>query len=296
MKDKGSFGQGVFYGLSAYTLWGVLPIYWKSLGGIGALEILASRIIWSVVFVGFLLKLTGRWEAFLLETREIIGDRKKATAVFAAGVTVMLNWGIFIWAVGAGHIIETSLGYYINPLVSVLLGVYFLKEKLDNWVRVAVLFAVIGVGSMIWKAGVFPWISISLAFSFGFYGLIKKTLAVETMTGIILETIVVSPLALAYVFYLASRGQASWQHSDGLTLLLLAGAGIVTATPLLLFTAGAKLLPLTIVGFLQYLTPTLTLLLGVFLYGEAFTASHLLSFAWIWLGLGIFSLSQLRRR
>ncbi|MDD4084634.1 MAG: EamA family transporter RarD [Acholeplasmataceae bacterium] len=296
MKDKGSFGQGVFYGLSAYTLWGVLPIYWKSLGGIGALEILASRIIWSVVFVGFLLKLTGRWEAFLLETREIIGDRKKATAVFAAGITVMLNWGIFIWAVGAGHIIETSLGYYINPLVSVLLGVYFLKEKLDNWVRVAVLFAAIGVGSMIWKAGVFPWISISLAFSFGFYGLIKKMLAVETMTGIILETIVVSPLALAYVFYLAGRSQASWQHSDGLTLLLLAGAGIVTATPLLLFTAGAKLLPLTIVGFLQYLTPTLTLLLGVFLYGETFTASHLLSFAWIWLGLGIFSLSQLRRR
>ncbi|MGE4589966.1 MAG: EamA family transporter RarD [Acidaminococcaceae bacterium] len=191
---------------------------------------------------------------------------------------------------------ETSMGYYINPLVSVLMGVFYLHEKLDNSIKAAVILATIGVGSMVWSVGVFPWISISLALSFALYGLIKKTLVVETMTSIILETIVVSPIALAYLYYLADMGNAAWQHSDISTLLLLAGAGAVTATPLILFTAGAKLLPLSIVGFLQYVSPTITLLLGIFVYGEEFTINHLLSFGWIWLGLLVFSFAQFRKR
>lgn len=296
MGEKGSFGQGVIFSLSAYIIWGVLPIYWKSIQGVATFEILASRILWSVVFVGFLIKIMGKWPAFIAETREIIANRKKSAALLAAGLTIMINWGIFIWAVAAGHIIDTSMGYYINPLVSVLMGIFCLNEKLDNWVKVSVFLAAIGVGSMVWSLGIFPWISISLALSFALYGLIKKTLAVETMTSIILETFVVSPVALAYIYYLARTGNAAWQHSDSGTLLLLAGAGAVTAIPLILFTAGAKLLPLSIVGFLQYASPTITLLIGIFVYGEEFTTSHLFSFGWIWLGLFVFSISQLRKR
>ena len=296
MKENKSFGQGVIFSLSSYIIWGVLPIYWKSIQGVATFEILANRIIWSVVFVGILLKLTGRWTAFIEETKKIITDRKKTAALAAAGLTILVNWGIFIWAVASGHIIETSMGYYINPLVSVLMGVFYLHEKLDNSIKAAVLLAAIGVGSMIWSIGVFPWISISLALSFALYGLIKKTLVVETMTSIILETFIVSPIAMAYLYYLADMGNAAWQHSDTSTLLLLAGAGAVTATPLILFTAGAKLLSLSIVGFLQYVSPTITLLLGIFVYGEEFTASHLLSFGWIWLGLLVFSFAQFRKR
>lgn len=296
MKANGSFGQGVIFSLGSYVIWGILPIYWKSIQGVATFEILANRIIWSVVFVGILLKLTGRWSAFIEETKGIIANRKKLAALMAAGLTILVNWGIFIWAVAEGHIIETSMGYYINPLVSVLMGVFYLHEKLDNAIKAAVLLAAIGVVSMIWSVGVFPWISISLALSFAFYGLIKKTLVVETMTSIILETFVVSPFAIAYLYYLADVGNAAWQHSDAVTLLLLAGAGVVTATPLILFTAGAKLLPLSVVGFLQYVSPTITLLLGIFVYDEKFTFNHLLSFGWIWLGLIVFSFAQFRRR
>ena len=296
MEKKGSFGQGIVYSLSAYAIWGILPIYWKSITDVATFEILANRILWCVVFVVILLKGTGRWADFLAETRGIFANRKKMLALLGAGLTITLNWGIFIWAVSAGHIIETSMGYYINPLVSVLLGVFCLGEHLDNWIKCSVLLAAVGVGSMVWSLGVFPWISVSLALSFAFYGLIKKTLAVETMTGIILETLIVSPLALGYLYYLAGQGNASWQHSSPTTLLLLAGAGIVTAIPLILFTAGAKLLPLSIVGFLQYISPTITLLIGIFVYGEQFTPSHLFSFGWIWVGLLVFSIAQLRTR
>ncbi|MGL5207124.1 MAG: EamA family transporter RarD [Acidaminococcaceae bacterium] len=296
MKANGSFGQGVIFSLGSYVIWGILPIYWKSIQGVATFEILANRIIWSVVFVGILLKLTGRWSVFIEETKGIIANRNKLAALMAAGLTILVNWGIFIWAVAEGHIIETSMGYYINPLVSVLMGVFYLHEKLDNAIKAAVLLAAIGVVSMIWSVGVFPWISISLALSFAFYGLIKKTLVVETMTSIILETFVVSPFAIAYLYYLADVGNAAWQHSDAVTLLLLAGAGVVTATPLILFTAGAKLLPLSVVGFLQYVSPTITLLLGIFVYDEKFTFNHLLSFGWIWLGLIVFSFAQFRRR
>lgn len=296
MEKKGSFGQGIIYSLSAYAIWGILPIYWKSIKDVAAFEILANRILWCVVFVVILLQGTGRWAGFLTETRGIFANKKKMLALLGAGLTITLNWGIFIWAVSAGHIIETSMGYYINPLVSVLLGVFCLGERLDNWIKFSVLLAAVGVGSMVWSLGVFPWISVSLALSFAFYGLIKKTLAVETMTGIILETLIVSPLALAYLYYLAGQGSASWQHCSPSTLLLLAGAGVVTAIPLILFTAGAKLLPLSIVGFLQYISPTITLLIGIFIYGEKFTPSHLFSFGWIWAGLLVFSIAQIRTR
>ena len=296
MKEKGSFGQGVIFSLSSYVIWGVLPIYWKSIQGVATFEILANRIIWSVVFVGILLKLTGRWPAFVEETRTIIADRRKTAALTAAGLTILVNWGIFIWAVASGHIIETSMGYYINPLVSIVFGVFFLKERLDNWQMAAVICAVIGVGTMVWNLGQLPWVSVSLAVSFALYGLIKKCLSVTTMTSIMLETLLITPLALAYEYYLSLHGTSAYQTAETSTLIMLACAGVVTATPLLFFTAGAKLLPLKIIGFLQYIAPTISLLIGVFMYGENFTSVHMVAFGWIWFGLFLFTIAQIKRR
>ena len=296
MKENKSFGQGVIFSLSSYIIWGVLPIYWKSIQGVATFEILANRIIWSVVFVGILLKLTGRWTAFIEETKKIITDRKKTAALAAAGLTILVNWGIFIWAVASGHIIETSMGYYINPLVSIVFGVFFLKERLDNWQMAAVICAVIGVGTMVWNLGQLPWVSVSLAVSFALYGLIKKCLSVTTMTSIMLETLLITPLALAYEYYLSLHGTSAYQTAETSTLIMLACAGVVTATPLLFFTAGAKLLPLKIIGFLQYIAPTISLLIGVFMYGENFTSVHMVAFGWIWFGLFLFTIAQIKRR
>ncbi|HIU64974.1 MAG TPA: EamA family transporter RarD [Candidatus Avacidaminococcus intestinavium] len=296
MRKQSEFMQGIFYTLTAYLLWGILPVYWKSIYGVDAFEILSWRVIWSVVFVGLVIIGLGRWKIFCTEVKKIMTDKGKMVLLALAGTTIMCNWGIFIWAVSNGHIIETSMGYYINPLVSILIGVLYLKEKLNNLMKLSIMCAGIGVAVMIFSIGVFPWISLSLAISFAFYGLIKKTLVVETLTGILLETLLVSPLACLYLYWLAEQGGASWQNVDWLMILLLIGAGIVTAIPLIMFTAGAKLLPLSIIGFLQYISPTISLLLGIFIYGEHFSANHLYAFTCIWIGLVLFSYSQIKNR
>ena len=292
MKNK----EGVIYGLMGYFLWGVLPIYWRSIKGVGAFEILASRIVWALLFMVLVLVVSGKWSEFLQEFKRICSNRKKLLTVIGAGICILLNWGIFIWAVSESRIIETSMGYYINPLVSVLFGVIFLGEKLDLWSKTAVALASVGVGIMIFNVGIFPWISASLALSFAFYGLLKKTLRVDTKTSILLETLVVMPLALGYIGYLSFYGQAAWQTASTTSLTLLVVSGPVTAIPLLLFTAAAKLLPLSFIAFLQYLTTTLSLIIGVFMYGEVFTVGHLLSFAWIWAGLVVFTINQFRSK
>ena len=186
------------------------------------------------------------------------------------------------------------MGYYINPLVSVLFAVLFLRERLNKMQIAAVLCACVGVASMVWSFGKLPWVSLTLAVSFALYGLIKKILPVSSLTSIMLETLIITPLALMYEYTLWQQGVSFYASGDTQVLCLLAGAGAVTAVPLLLFTAGAKLLPLKIIGFLQYISPTLTLLLGVFVYGEPFTGSHLLAFGWIWAALALFVVSQLR--
>ncbi|MFA6780378.1 MAG: EamA family transporter RarD [Paludibacteraceae bacterium] len=292
MKNK----NGVIYGLLSYFLWGILPIYWSSIKGVDAFEILANRIVWALIFMIIVLLVLGKWGKFLQEVKNICLNRKKMLTVIGAGITILFNWGIFIWAVSQGRIIETSMGYYINPLVSVMFGVFFLGESLDLWSKVAVALATIGVGVMIINVGIFPWISLSLALTFALYGLLKKTLVVDTKTSILLETLVVLPLALGYIYYLSTFGHAAWQQASTTNLLLLFASGPVTAIPLLLFTAAAKLLPLSFIGFLQYLAPTLSLLIGVFMYGETFTLGHLLSFGWIWAGLLVFTINQFRSK
>lgn len=291
--DK-NYRQGIMYGLGAYCLWGILPIYWKLLQHVPALEILANRFIWSAVFVFFLLLVTGKFKVFLSETAAVFSKFKTGTVMLAAAVTISFNWGIFIWAVEAGRIVESSMGYYINPLVSVLFGMVFLREKLDKLQWTAVICAVIGIAIMLVKNGSLPWVSVSLAFTFALYGLLKKIIPVSAMTSIMLETLLIMPVAIGYLYFLSTSGDCTYQSGDLLTISVLIGAGAVTATPLLLFTSCAKLLPLKIVGFMQYLSPTISLFLGIFVYGEVFTSTHMLSFGCIWLGLLFFTWSQIR--
>lgn len=288
------YKKGLACGLGAYVLWGVLPVYWKLLDDVLPFEILSSRFMWSCVFVALLILFQGKLPLFLTEVKSIFSSFKTGAAMVSAAFVISINWGSFIWAVNNGHIVETSMGYYINPLVSVLFAVLFLREKLNKMQIAAVLCACVGVASMVWSFGKLPWVSLTLAISFALYGLIKKLLPVSSLTSIMLETLIITPLALMYEYTLWQQGISFYASGDTQVLCLLAGAGAVTAVPLLLFTAGAKLLPLKIIGFLQYISPTLTLLLGVFVYGEPFTANHLLAFGWIWAALALFVVSQLR--
>lgn len=289
-----NYKQGIFFGLAAYVLWGILPVYWKALELVSPFEILSSRFMWSCVFVFLLIIFQKKWPLFAKEVKQVFSNVKTGAAMVAAGITISFNWGTFIWAVNNGHIVETSMGYYINPLVSILFAVVFLRERLDKMQLAAITCAFIGVASMVYSFGKIPWVSLTLAFTFALYGLLKKILPVSALTSIMLETLLITPLALVYEYSLWQQGVSFYASGNLQVIMMLTGAGIVTAIPLLLFTAGARLLPLKIIGFLQYISPTLTLLIGVFVYNEAFTASHLLAFGWIWAALLLFIVSQLR--
>lgn len=289
-----NYKQGIFFGLAAYVLWGILPVYWKALELVSPFEILSSRFMWSCVFVFLLIIFQKKWLLFTKEVKQVFSNVKTGAAMVAAGITISFNWGTFIWAVNNGHIVETSMGYYINPLVSILFAVVFLRERLDKMQLAAITCAFIGVASMVYSFGKIPWVSLTLAFTFALYGLLKKILPVSALTSIMLETLLITPLALVYEYSLWQQGVSFYASGNLQVIMMLTGAGVVTAIPLLLFTAGARLLPLKIIGFLQYISPTLTLLIGVFVYNEAFTASHLLAFGWIWAALLLFIVSQLR--
>lgn len=289
-----NYKQGIFFGLAAYVLWGILPVYWKALELVSPFEILSSRFMWSCVFVFLLIIFQKKWPLFAKEVKQVFSNVKAGAAMVAAGITISFNWGTFIWAVNNGHIVETSMGYYINPLVSISFAVVFLRERLDKMQLAAITCAFIGVASMVYSFGKIPWVSLTLSFTFALYGLLKKILPVSALTSIMLETLLITPLALVYEYSLWQQGVSFYASGNLQVIMMLTGAGVVTAIPLLLFTAGARLLPLKIIGFLQYISPTLTLLIGVFVYNEAFTASHLLAFGWIWAALLLFIVSQLR--
>lgn len=290
-----NYRLGIFYGLGAYLLWGVLPIYWKLLQHVEAMEILASRFLWSAVFVFLLLLATGKLNIFMQETKVIFSTKKTACCMVLAAIMISFNWGIFIWAVEAGRIVETSMGYYISPLMNVLFGVVFLRERLAKLQIAAVSCAAVGIGVIIVHNGGLPWVALTLPLTFALYGLLKKIIVAQPMTSILLETLLISPLAAGYLYYLNTVGGNVYQSCDMSTLLLLAGAGAVTATPMLLFTACARKLPLNIVGFLQYISPSISLMIGVLIYGEAFTGTTATAFGCIWAGLALFIWSQIRR-
>ena len=283
---------GVMYGLACYIIWGILPIYWKQIHHVSAFEILANRFIWCLVFVYILIIYLNKKEEFISEAKAVFSSTKSAAMMVLAAIMLSFNWGIFIWAVEDGRILETSLGYYINPMLNVLLGLVFLKEKLSRLQWAAVALACSGIGVMVIRTGYLPWVSIAVPGSFAIYGLLKKFIKVSPFTSTLLETLIISPLALAYIGYLYSQGKSAFQLYDLTTLLYLVGAGVVTATPILFFTACAKLLPLNMVGFMQYLSPSMSMVIGIFMYNEAFTSTHAMTFALIWTGLLIFTYSQ----
>ena len=289
-----NYRLGILYGLGAYLLWGVLPIYWKLLQHVEAMEILASRFLWSAVFVFLLLLATGKLNIFMQETKTIFSTKKTACCMVLAAITISFNWGIFIWAVEAGRIVETSMGYYIGPLMNVLFGVVFLHERLSKLQFAAVGCAAAGIAVIVVHNGGLPLVAITLSLTSASYGLLKKLIVAQPMTSILLETLLILPLAAGYLYYLSTMGGNVYQSCDTSTLLLLAGAGIVTATPMLLFTACARKLPLNILGFLQYVAPSISLMIGVLIYGEPFTGTTAAAFGCIWAGLALFILSQIR--
>lgn len=282
--------QGIVFAAGAYLLWGILPVYWKLLQSVSSLQVLGHRIVWSLVFLLLLLLITRRLPGFIDEVRAIFQRPRQVFFIIVAAVMLNINWGLYIWAVNDDRIIQTSLGYYINPLVSVLLGMLFLRERLSFWQWVAFALAVVGVVGLTIEYQALPWVSLILAITFGFYGLLKKMNRVGAISGLTLETMFTSIFALAYLLYVNHTGSGAFQLDLSSTMLLLMGAGVVTATPLILFGAGAQRLPLYAVGFLQYISPTIALLLGVLVYHEPFSRAHLLCFLVIWIGLIIFSL------
>ncbi|OES44138.1 EamA family transporter RarD [Domibacillus iocasae] len=286
--------SGMMYTAGSYVIWGLIPIYWKLISDVSANEILANRVIWSFVFMIILLVLMRKLAPLKSVLKEITIHPKKALALGAASFLISINWFVFIWAVNNNHIIETSMGYYINPLMSVLLGVVVLKESLSKAQVISFLLAACGVLIMTFSYGSFPWVSLSLAISFALYGLAKKMIRMDAAVGLTIETAAVTPFAVLYLLFLSRKGSIQLFSGDIQTDLLLMGGGVLTAIPLLLFGHGAQKIPLYLIGFLQYIAPTMTLLLGVFIYNEPFTPSQLLSFVFIWSALAVFTFAQIK--
>ncbi len=277
--------KGILAGIAAFTLWGLLPIYWRWLGQDPAIEILAHRMVWSLAFMAAILTLHKEWGWL----REALRRRRLVATYILAAILLAVNWYTYIWAVNAGYVVEASLGYFINPLVNFLLGVIFLGEKLRLGQVAAVALAGIGVVYLTVSYGSLPWISLVLAVTFGLYGLIKKTASLESMHSFSLETLVLFVPALGFLLYRNATGVGAFGHQGWLVTLLLVLAGPVTSIPLLLFGYSARKIPLSMMGFIQYITPTLQFLLGVFVYFEPFPIARLVGFCVIWLALLVYS-------
>jgi chloramphenicol-sensitive protein RarD len=283
--------RGIWYAVSAYTLWGVFPIYIKLLQAVPAVEILSHRVVWSLVFVTSLLLLQRRWDWLrTLAARPALLGRFVATAT-----VVSMNWGVYIWAINSNRVVDASLGYFINPLVNVLLGALVLRERLRpiQWTSVAI--AAFGVVWLTVQAGTVPWIGLVLAISFGTYGLLRKTASFGALEGLTLETALLFPLAFGYLTWLALQGQNTFIDAPAGMRVLLVLAGPVTAVPLLLFAAGARRIPFSLLGLLQYIGPSIQLVLGVWLYHEPFSPAKAAGYALIWSALALYTAESLWR-
>ena len=277
--------KGILYAALAYIIWGLLPIYWKALHGVPAGQILANRIVWSLVFVGVVLTARHNW-AWLSDARR----RPRVLLTFAlSGSLLAINWYTYIWGVNHDHIVETSLGYFINPLVNVLLGFIILKERLRVGQWAALSVAAAGVLYLTFNYGSFPWIALTLAFSFGAYGLLRKTAPLNSAEGLFLETALLFLPAFGFLLLQEARGVGALGNQGAVTTILLIGAGAATSIPLLLFASGARRITLTTLGLLQYIAPTLQFLIGVLIYHEPFGPERLIGFGLIWLALVLYT-------
>ena len=282
--------KGVLYGILCYGTWGFFPLYWKMLQHVPPVEILCHRMFWSMVFMATLFVGIRRYPV-----RQHVRTRRQFLLLFLTGALMAANWGVYIWAINNGHIVQSSLGYYINPLLNVLFGFLFLKERLNRVQCVSLLLAVIGVTYLTVDFGSFPLISIVLALTFALYGLVRKKIDIDATSALTVETIFMSFPALAYLVVTFLQGNNALNDFHLPTALLLAMGGVVTALPLLWFGKAAERIPLSTMGFIQYLSPSLQLLIGVIIFGEPFTTSHVVCFSCIWLGLILFSADSVIR-
>ena len=290
MQQNRNFGFLAAFG--CYVLWGILPLYWHLMKEAEANEILAHRILWSLVFMLVILIFSRRWELLKDECHNLWQNKKRGAMLVAAAVIISLNWLTYIWAVNHNHVIDTSIGYYINPLVNVLFGVVIFGESLSGAKKISIALAAAGIFLMTWQIGKLPWVSVALALTFGSYGALKKMLHLDPFVSIMLETLLLFPFAFYYVANLTAAGEAHFGPSTPELSLLLAGAGVATAVPLILFSYGANLLPLNVLGFFQYISPSMTLLLGIFFFNEPFGLTQLFTFGFIWLALIVFTVSE----
>jgi chloramphenicol-sensitive protein RarD len=281
---------GVLSGLSAYALWGLFPLYFPLLEPAGGLEIVAHRVLWSVVFVGLLLTVRRNWT----QVRALVSDPRRLLVLAGAAVLIAVNWLVFVYGVNSGQVVETSLGYFINPLVSVLLGVVIFSERLRPLQWCAVGIAAVAVAVLTVDYGRPPWIALALAASFGLYGVMKKLVRVEAAPGLFVETVIVAVPAAAVLGVLHAHGDGTFGHAGVANALLLASSGVATAIPLLLFAAAARRIPLSTVGLLQYLTPLMQLAIGVFVYDEPMPPARLAGFVIVWVALAVFTADTLR--
>lgn len=281
--------RGVWYAVAAYTLWGVFPIYIKLLQSVPAVEILSHRVLWSLVFVTLLLFVQRRWDWL----RTLAANPAMLGRFVATATVVSMNWGVYIWSINSNRVVDASLGYFINPLVNVLLASLVLRERLRPMQWIAVGIAALGVVWLTVQAGTLPWIGLVLAVSFGTYGLLRKTATLGALEGLTLETAILFPLAFGYLVWLALHGQNTFvETSTGMRWLLVL-AGPVTAVPLLLFAAGARRIPFSLLGLLQYIGPSIQLALGVWLYHEPFAQSKAAGYALIWSALALYTAESL---
>jgi chloramphenicol-sensitive protein RarD len=282
--------KGLLFGLSSYLIWGFFPAYFKLFGEVPSLEIVSHRIVWSFVFLMLLSFAPGRWR----DIRTALSDRRSFLILLTSSILIGTNWLVFILAVEHKQVLQSSLGYFITPFVSVLLGILFLSEKLRRLQMFALLLAAIGVINLAVRYGEIPWTALILALTFGSYGLLRKIVKTDALAGLSVETIILGPAALLYLVYSASNNSGAF-FSGGLTIsLLLMSSGVITAFPLLLFAAATRRLKMSTIGFLQYITPTLHFLLAVMVYDEPFSAVHLASFLFIWSGLICYSFDAWR--
>lgn len=275
--------KGIWYGLGAYILWGFFPIYWKFLHGINAFQLISHRIIWSFVLLMIVILATRQFADFRATARS-----KNLWVYLVAALLIGVNWTLYVWAVNENYIVETSLGYFINPLISVLLGVLFLRERLRISQWIPVILAALGVTYLTFVYGRLPYIALALAFSFGVYGLVKKLSPLGSLYGLTVETGILFLPAVGYLLFAEANGSGAFLHTGVISDLLMVGAGLVTTIPLLLFASAARSVPLWVVGLLQYIAPTLQFLIGVFIYKEPFSHNQLIGFGIVWIALVIF--------
>jgi chloramphenicol-sensitive protein RarD len=286
-----SFNRGHAAAIGAFLIWGLLPLYLKPMSSVPALQIMSHRLLWCCLFV--LLWLAARGQ--LGSVRAALADGPTRLRLFATAILISINWIVYVWGVNNGHVLDTSLGYFINPLVNVLLGVVILKERLNRPQWLAVGFAFAGVVWLTLQTGRLPWIALTLAVSFGLYGLIRKMVTVDAIAGLGAETLLIAPVAAAYLVWLQATGAGVFGSSSLLIEVMLVAGGLVTAIPLALFAFGARLIPYSTVGLIQYIGPSMQLLLGIFLYHEPFTTTRAVGFGLIWMALIVYGADGLLR-